>query len=861
MNTSGIRRLLAPPVFADAHRTDVAKLVYGIALGFALIGAPCVLALALVFPDTAMRWVGLAIVAELVSLTVLAVVRWGHPTIASYVFLVGMAGYIAWSSWTAGGFAAAAIPAVVLLVFSAGMLLGWRASVVSAVLVCLSLLGLAAAQIAGMLPPAAVGESVLLHWAALSLVVAIAAVLEILSSRTVHDALDRARRELAERQATEVALRASEQTLRATLDGSPVATALVANDGRIEYMNPRAGEIFGYRAEDVPTVAAWFKLAYPDPAYRESVRHEWEGDLEAHGRDGVPMPERLRELTCADGSIRHVTVLTSVVPDRLVVAFTDLTHRVEMEDALRLSERRLHEMVDSAPFGAHSWELGPDGALVFAGANRSADEILGIDHQALIGLPIEDAFPGLVGTATPDAYRAVARGGDPWESDQFAYDDEGISGVFEVHALQVSDGRVVAFFRDVTEKRKADLALRAKTEELDRFFSLSLDLLAIVSADGRFLRVNPAWEGVLGYPAEEMEGTPYLDRVHPDDVEKTRVIAGRLAHGDVIPDFVNRYRSADGSYRWIEWRAAPFADGTSYAAARDITEWVEARDRVSRLNEELEERVILRTRELGSANDALSDANAELAAANIRLEEATHAKSRFLANMSHELRTPLNAVIGFSSILGQEMPGPLNEEQHRQVDMITGAGRHLLELINEVLDLSRIEAGRLRVELADFSCADLVADSIETVRPLADERGLRLVVSGTAADCTIHTDRMRVEQVLLNLLGNAVKFTEEGFVELRADRDGDDLVLVVSDSGVGIASTDLPRVFEEFFQARPEWEAKPAGTGLGLAVSRQIVEMLGGTISVESTLGVGSAFTVRLPVRGPDPEAEEDERQ
>jgi PAS domain S-box-containing protein len=858
MDTSRFRRLLTPPVFDDGRRNDTARLVYGAAAAFAVIGAPAIMLLAVAFRGSGMRWTLMALVGEVICIAVMWVTRRGHPTIASYVMILGVAAFAGWSAWTGGGMDSMAIAAVILLVMLAGMLIGWVAALVTAAAASAVMLAMALLQTAGMMPPSSVSTTPVLRWAVLSIFVAIAAGLQLLSSRTVQDALLRARRELAERQATEVALRTSEQTLRATLDASPFAIALIANDGTLEYINPTATATFGYTLAEVPSVAAWFGRVYPDASYRESIRHTWEQDVAAMRRDGTPIPERLRDVTCADGSVRHMALLTSVTDDRLIVAFADLTDRIEAEDALRASERRLHEIVDNAPFGAHSWELRGNGDLVFVGANRSADDILGIDHGALVGLPIEEAFPGLVGTPTPDAYRAVARGAGRWEADQFAYDAEGIAGVFEVHALQVGPGRMVAFFRDVTEKRKADIALQAKTDELDRFFSLSLDLLAIIGADAAFQRVNPAWESVLGYPMAEMQGASYLTWVHPDDLDRTREAFRELDSGRVLTDFVNRYRAAGGEYRWIEWRVAPFADGIAYAAARDITEWVEARERVARLNDELEQRVELRTRELASANEALSRANQELEATNVRLEEATQAKTRFLANMSHELRTPLNAIIGFSNILGREMPGPLNDEQQRQVDMISGAGRHLLDLINQALDLSRIEAGRLHVDLDDFYCEELISDAIETIRPLAEERGLELVVSGAGGGCVVHTDRMRVEQVLLNLLGNAVKFTDSGSVELRADVDDGELVFTVSDTGIGIAPADLPRVFDEFYQARPASDAKRSGTGLGLAVSKQIVEMLGGTISVGSTLAEGSAFTVRLPVAGPSDSADPD---
>jgi signal transduction histidine kinase len=241
----------------------------------------------------------------------------------------------------------------------------------------------------------------------------------------------------------------------------------------------------------------------------------------------------------------------------------------------------------------------------------------------------------------------------------------------------------------------------------------------------------------------------------------------------------------------------------------------------------------------------------ELLRTNEELLAASSAKSRFLANMSHELRTPLNSIIGFAGVLGQGMAGPLNDEQVREIEMIRRSGDHLLALVNDILDLERIEEGSPEAVVSEFAIGDLLQDVVATVRPLAGEKRVHLTVA-CPAKVSITSDRSKLEQVLLNLVGNAVKFTDEGEVTLTCRVAGDRAFLAVKDTGLGIPSDELPRVMEDFHQVERIDGMKPEGTGLGLAISRRLVALLGGSITVESTPGLGSTFTVELPL---DPRA------
>jgi len=239
---------------------------------------------------------------------------------------------------------------------------------------------------------------------------------------------------------------------------------------------------------------------------------------------------------------------------------------------------------------------------------------------------------------------------------------------------------------------------------------------------------------------------------------------------------------------------------------------------------------------------------AALEAARMELESAARAKDHFLANMSHELRTPLNSVIGFSDMLLSGLVGELEEEQARQVGMINNSGRHLLSLVNDILDLSRIASGRVSVEPEEFRPREVAESVLDAVRPMAAKKNLAVDLEFEIPDEAIATDRRKVHQVLLNLVGNAVKFTDVGGVVLRVECDDDSsIIFSVKDSGIGIREDDLSHVFEEFSQLASHEAGKPEGTGLGLAISLRLARILGGDMSVASQVGVGSTFTFSLP--------------
>jgi signal transduction histidine kinase/CheY-like chemotaxis protein len=232
-------------------------------------------------------------------------------------------------------------------------------------------------------------------------------------------------------------------------------------------------------------------------------------------------------------------------------------------------------------------------------------------------------------------------------------------------------------------------------------------------------------------------------------------------------------------------------------------------------------------------------------------EEASRTKSEFLANMSHELRTPLNAIIGYSEMLREEAEDTGNEDLLPDLKRIHGAGKHLLALISDILDLSKIEAGKMDLHLETFSICELMSDLVGTATPLMEKNNNTLIVDCPAEIGTLHSDLTKMRQALLNLLSNAAKFTHEGSVRLAVTRtpeaDGEWLTFSVTDSGIGISPEQVGRLFQDFVQADSSTTRKYGGTGLGLAITRKFCQMLGGEVTVASELGTGSTFAIRLP--------------
>ncbi len=376
--------------------------------------------------------------------------------------------------------------------------------------------------------------------------------------------------------------------------------------------------------------------------------------------------------------------------------------------------------------------------------------------------------------------------------------------------------------RAARAERQAAAAIRQlqeKSAELAHFFDLELILLCIAGFDGRFHKINAGWQRVLGHDMAALEQTKFLDHVHPKDQAATRDALAALSAGKSLSAFTNRYRAVSGEYRYIEWFAVPYMGRLIYAAAHDVTELKQAQLKLEQTNDELK----LRS---GQA------------------EAASRAKTAFLANMSHEIRTPMNAILGFTHILKRGNP---DSRQVGHLDKIIGAAEHLLALINDILDLSKIEAGKLVLEQIDFSLRDILDQVRTLIADTADAKGLALEMGCDDMPAWLCGDPTRLRQALLNLLGNAIKFTPQGQVSLYVSRlpaPAEEVLLRfdVRDSGIGIAPEKLSSLFRAFEQADVSTTRHYGGTGLGLTITQRLAALMGGETGAESQPGKGSRF-------------------
>jgi PAS domain S-box-containing protein len=378
------------------------------------------------------------------------------------------------------------------------------------------------------------------------------------------------------------------------------------------------------------------------------------------------------------------------------------------------------------------------------------------------------------------------------------------------------------------EASKRDLAM--SEQRFRTLIEASASITWLMPRDGRFAEAQPAWSSFTGQDRASLAGDGWLDAVHPDERAEIKQSWFNTIAAGLPFTLEHRLRRADGAWRNMFVRAVPIrSDGGQ------VREWVGTHTDITERRQ----------------------AEAELITAKEAAEDANRAKSQFLANMSHELRTPLSAVIGYAEMLEEEIEEMGETTLLEDVRKIHGNARHLLSLINDVLDLSKIEAERMTTYAEDFQVLNVARDVASTVEALVVKKGNRLTLDlgEEAALGTMHTDQVKLRQCLLNLISNAAKFTEGGQITLRIRRAANVLTFAVSDSGIGMTPEQLANLFERFAQADASTTRRFGGTGLGLAITRAFCRLLGGDVAVESEAGRGSTFTMTIPAVLPESNA------
>jgi PAS domain S-box-containing protein len=627
------------------------------------------------------------------------------------------------------------------------------------------------------------------------------------------------------RRVAEEALRQSEEQYRMLLDAIPdYAIFMMDLEGRIVSWNAGAERIKGYTAEQI--IGRNFSCFFP-PEELESGR-----------------PEQVLRLTAASGRHEEQGMRVRRDGSRFLASLTFTALR-DSGGTLRGFSEFSHDLSESAKSEARYrglLEAAPDAMVVvdergeIVLLNVQAEKQFGYRRDELVGQKVTNIIPEgfaerLMADGTRSAAEALAQQiGTGIELRALRKDGSEFPIEIMLSPLESVEGVLVtAAIRDISVRKDAEIHLAQMEERYRGLLEAAPDAMVVVNQLGEIVLLNVQAEKQFGYRRDELVGQK-VKNIIPEGFAERLIADGLRSAADALAQQMGTGielagRRKDGSGFPIEIMLSPLesSDGILVTAAiRDITDRKQS-------------------------EHALQEKNAEM-------ERATQAKDRFLASMSHELRTPLNGIIGFAEFLSDGKPGSLNEKQKEYLEDILASGRHLLQLINDVLDMVKVQAGKLKLNNESFNLRDAMDEVFAVVRPLAVNKHIEMTMTIAPELRTVMLDQQRFRQILYNLLSNAIKFTDEGGrVSIDGVADGADrFLLSIHDSGIGISPEDMPRLFTEFEQLETGTDRRYGGTGLGLALTREFVSVMGGTIDVVSQIGRGSTFSVILPLMAPE---------
>jgi len=653
--------------------------------------------------------------------------------------------------------------------------------------------------------------------------------------------------DISERKQTESALEKSERRFRTTLDTILEGCQLLAFDWRYLYLNDAAA--IHNRRPKADLLGRTMPECWPGIEHSHVYKL-----IERCLKERIAAHEEV-EFAFADGTKGWFDIRIEPVEEGALVLSIEQTAQKLANDRLTESERKYRELVENANSIILRWNS--EGHITLL--NEFGQRFFGYPAEEIIGRHVLDTIVPATESSGRDLQQLMVQiCADPKAFEQNINENIRRNGQRVwiswtnriVHDAQGNVEEILSIGTDITEQKRANEALQRSEEQFRLIMENLADLVALVDVNGRRLYNSPSYQAILGNP-RKLLGSSSFEQIHPDDQARVKEAFEETVRSGVGHRLEYRLLDVDKQPRHIESQGSVIRDAQGKPAqvvvvSRDVTERRQAELALRVLNETLELEVQNRTSELQSAL--------------VRAEAADRIKSAFLATMSHELRTPLNSIIGFTGIILQGLAGPLNPEQTKQLGMVRGSARHLLELINDVLDISKIEAGQLEVRAEPFDLRASIERVAASVKPLADKKGLTLTVTLPPDLGEMISDRRRVEQVLINLLNNALKFTDRGGVTLVVEKlagyqlaPGEEPVPVmqfrVKDTGIGIKPENLELLFLPFRQIDTGLSRQHEGTGLGLAICRRLAVLMGGDITATSEWQQGTEFAVVLPLK------------
>lgn len=622
-------------------------------------------------------------------------------------------------------------------------------------------------------------------------------------------------RDVSKRRAFEAQLQESEQTFRALFDSAPIGIVHTSMDGKLMRVNRRFCEILKMSEKELIGIS-FHSITHPDDLQqnRELVSPMMNGQQES-----FTMNKRYRNLR---GESIWVNISSRVIreysgkPTSIISAVTDISEQRAAEE----TRVRMSAIVRASNDAIITKDLNG----IVTSWNAAATKLFGYSESEMVGSPIFKVVPEGKRSEELDLLRrsSLLEEIEPLRTERLHRDGTHVEVLLKVAPLVDADGKLLGIStiaKDLTAESRSAMELR-ESEHRFRMLADNMSQFAwMANPKGEVYWYNKRWYDYTGTTLESMRGWGWKQVHHPDHVD--RIVESIQRSWDSGEPWEETFpiRSKEGQYRWFLSRALPIRDANG-----NITHWFGSNTDITELIENEE----------------------KLEKARITAEMATKARGEFLANMSHEIRTPMTAILGHTEILADHLTNP---DDLQSVETIQRNGKFLLQIINDILDLSKIDSGKFEIEQIAISPSEILNEirSLLDVRAAEKQIAFQVHLDGSIPN-TIQTDPIRLRQILVNLVGNAIKFTDSGRVDLycRYDRSRNAMVFRIIDTGIGIDAEVLPNLFQPFVQADASSTRAFEGTGLGLAISKRLAEMLGGTILVESQRNVGSVFSLEI---------------